>query len=190
MHNLALIGTNVSKSLSAPIYEQLGKKYNVDLNYEHLNISPDNLEESIKELTSGKYRGVNITSPYKSKVFQLLKDRAQFDEFSQQIGNSNTYLIEGENISGFNTDLYGIQQCLTNINLDHKKILIIGAGDVVKTMIHALSPYEKNIMIMNRTDRRQEFSPGIEFIAPVNDLREFDMVIKCTPEQKSYQLQP
>ena len=102
-------------------------------------------------LRDGNLDGINITVPYKKDFVQLV------DSLSLEAKETNSvntiYSVDGKLI-GHNTDIAGfelsIRHCKYNAN--KKKVLIIGAGGVVSSIIVALKRMNvEKIFIKNRT---------------------------------------
>ena len=72
MKKFFVIGNKVSKSLSPTIFNYWFKKHNIDAHYGHLELNDKNFESKIKELlTKRDLAGLNITIPYKEKIFSF-----------------------------------------------------------------------------------------------------------------------
>ena len=98
----------------------------------------------------------------------------------------NTIILEKGNLIGHNTDIVGFDKAIKtlNYNMQDKKILILGAGGVVPSIIFALKEMDVfKITISNRTKKKAE-DLKILFknlnIIEWGNLLDFDVVINAT----------
>ena len=98
----------------------------------------------------------------------------------------NTIYLKDDKIKGHNTDVSGFEYSIKdlNINMSNKKVLIIGAGGVVSSILFALNKMSLNkIFITNRTRKKAEdlkmFFKNL-IIVEWGDIPDFDMVINAT----------
>ena len=93
-----LLGEHLPHSFSPQIHMCLGNE-----DYHLFETAPENLE---KFLTSGKFKGINVTIPYKKAVIPFL------DEISaeaRKIGAVNTIAVRDGKLCGDNTDYFGFK---------------------------------------------------------------------------------
>ncbi|MGM9643095.1 MAG: shikimate kinase [Eubacteriales bacterium] len=119
-----LIGEKLSHSFSKEIHEAL-----TDYEYELCELAPEELADF---LGNRDFCGINVTIPYKEKVIPFL------DEISlaaRKIGAVNTIKNVDGKLVGDNTDFYGMREMIVRagIELDGKKVLILGTGGTSKT---------------------------------------------------------
>ncbi len=119
-----LIGEKLSHSFSKEIHEAL-----CDYEYEICELAPDEVAPFLKKRD---FCGINVTIPYKEKVIPYL------DEVSlaaRKIGAVNTIKNVDGRLIGDNTDFYGMREMIVRagIELDNKKVLILGTGGTSKT---------------------------------------------------------
>ena len=126
---------------------------------------------------------MNITVPFKNKIIEYL------DELSDEAKNTqsvNTIYKSNGKIVGHNTDITGFELALRHTKYDAqgKKILILGAGGVVSSIIVALNSLKvSKIKLMNRTaDNALRIKEKFSDIEVVNwgDSCDFDMIINAT----------
>jgi len=157
--SFGIIGKPLSHSLSPLLHNFWFKKYNVSANYSLLEISPDEIEQTIKRIRKKELQGINVTVPYKQAVIPFL-DLLVGD--AKETLSVNTIMLNEEGkIVGDNTDVYGFEQGfiskLKNQNLEQSKVLILGAGGVTSSVIYALSKKKiKQIFVSNRTLKKAE----------------------------------
>lgn len=80
--------------------------------------------------------GVNVTIPYKEEILQFLTEK---NEIVNDTHACNCIKIDGEIISGFNTDVIGFRKSLEpKLKSHHKKALILGTGGAAKAVSYVL----------------------------------------------------
>ena len=93
--------------------------------------------------------------------------------------------MSNDKIIGDNTDVYGFEQSLKDLNFHglNKTAFILGAGGVVSSVVIALNNLGvKNIVISNRTKNKAE-ALAKDYNLVVSDwgkIVDFDIVINCT----------
>lgn len=126
MEKFALIGYPLGHSMSPVIHRELFKINNISASYELMEISPDNLNSSIKELKA--LNGFNVTIPHKINIIDSL-DR--LSNRAELFGAVNT--VENKNgvLTGHNTDCAGFLKAfdMTGITLGGN-VLVCGSGGV------------------------------------------------------------
>ena len=78
---------------------------------------------------------------------------------AQKTQSVNTIYLENNKVIGHNTDIGGFEMSIqkSNINLLNKKVLILGAGGVVPSIIYALIKMKvSKIIVANRTKEKAE----------------------------------
>lgn len=126
MKKFALIGEKLSHSYSAIIHRRFFELAGLDCEYDLIEIEKENFEKDFLNI-SQNYSGINVTIPYKKTVIDRL-DR--MDDISRKIGAVNTVTFSNGEISGTNTDYYGLKLTLlkNNIDLKGKRAVILGTG--------------------------------------------------------------
>lgn len=153
MKKLLLIGDNISYSLSPLIHNSALDYFNLssEIKYELLQISPLNFNEKIKEILKDEtIIGFNVTTPYKHNIINFLDD---VEPFVKNCKSCNVVVKDKNKWIGKNTDAYGFIMPLLKrkIDLNSKKILIFGAGGVVRAILFLLINYPiEKITIINR----------------------------------------
>ncbi|MDZ4121849.1 MAG: hypothetical protein U1C33_05475, partial [Candidatus Cloacimonadaceae bacterium] len=144
------------------------------------------------------FKGLNITSPLKEKVYELVQDR---DASAVSVSGTNCLVLSyhdqlNENycnhIKAFNTDAEGILGALSSYicRLPEEEklcILILGAGGAARAAISALKPYSARIIVLNRTLAKAE-KLGREYDLESGSLKDFaryisraDLIINTIP---------
>ncbi len=133
---LALIGDPVSHSLS-PIMQNAAIQYlGLDLIYIAIPCKNEDLEIVVNSLKKMNCKGLNITIPFKQKVFDIC---SEISPIAKKVKAINTLkLTENKNWIGTNTDIDGFIYPLKNLNLVKKSSLILGSGGAARSVIQGL----------------------------------------------------
>lgn len=150
-----LIGHPVSHSLSPQIHNAAFKALNLNYAYLTFDVRVDELENAIRGLKALGATGFNITIPHKIRAVRFLDE---LDEMAEKAGAVNTVVIKNEKLFGYNTDVYGVEESLRNLDLPKSKpALVIGAGGAAKAVLVALLNLGfRRFVIANRTIRKAE----------------------------------
>ncbi len=164
-----LIGEKLSHSFSKEIHEAL-----CDYEYEICELAP---AEVAPFLEKRDFCGINVTIPYKEKVIPYL------DEISvaaRKIGAVNTIKNVNGRLIGDNTDFYGMREMIlrAGIELDDKKVLILGTGGTSKTARAVAADLRAKEIIVVSRNKSENAVTYEEAIALHNDA---DIIINTTP---------
>ena len=112
-----LLGEHLTHSFSPQIHKALGND-----NYNLFEVAPENLE---KFLTDRKFKGINVTIPYKKSVIPYLEE---ISPEAEKIGAVNTIVVRDGKLCGFNTDYFGFKYMIekSKIDVNNKKIFFKG----------------------------------------------------------------
>ena len=152
----AVIGNPIEHSLSPKLHNHWIKENNINATYNKIKLEKNEVKNFIQDIKKQKIIGCNVTVPYKKTVIPFL------DKLSQEAGKTqsvNTIIFENGNLVGHNTDIFGFEKAIRNLNynMKNKKILILGAGGVVSSIIYALNKMNVlNIFVCNRTKNKAE----------------------------------
>ena len=186
--SFAIIGNPVAHSLSPVLHNYWFKKYNIEANYDLINLEEKDLGIVISKIKKKELNGINVTLPYKQKVIPFI-DRLVND--AENTKSVNTIFLDEDNLLiGENTDVFGLQAGYLKeiINPENKKALIIGAGGVSPSVIFSLQKSKiKNISITNRTHEKSiflkknfDFLNILEWKNLKNEIINFDIIINAT----------
>ena len=134
MKRLAVIGKDVSQSVSPQIHGFIAERMGVEITYEKLSISEEQFEMRADELFT-RYDGFNVTIPYKLTVIPHLKE-VKGD--ARVFGAVNTVLTATR--QGFNTDGLGfaLMLKLNGIEVKGATALLLGAGGAGRSVAKKL----------------------------------------------------
>jgi len=171
MKKYLVIGNPIEHSLSPKIHNFWLKKHNINAVYEKEKLELLDLKELVSRVKDGEVDGVNITTPFKNSIIQHLDKAIDYSRNVQKLPSDtywgdnllphsvNTIFKKGKLVLGANTDTTGFLQSLqvNDINVKNKKILILGSGGVVQSIIFILKTQGvKKIYLTNRTKSKAE----------------------------------
>ena len=183
MKKYLVIGNPIEHSLSPKLHNYWIKVNRINAIYEKKKLNEDEIKDLILQIKEKKVYGVNVTVPFKNKVIPYLDKLTPESESTQSV---NTIYLNNNHIVGHNTDIYGFEMSIkkTNYNLEGKKILILGSGGVVPSIIFTLKKMKvSKIIVSNRTKKRAEKLKDLfQDLNIVNwgEVPNFDMVINAT----------
>ena len=183
MKKYVVIGNPIEHSLSPLLHNYWIKKNNIKATYDKMLVDGKDLESIVLRVKNNDIQGVNVTVPYKNEIIPFIDILSPEAESTQSV--NTIYLREGKTI-GHNTDIAGFELSLKKIKYDtnNKKILILGAGGVVPSIIFALNKMNvSSIIVSNRTkakaiDLKKNFQ-NLEVIEWGN-IPDVDMIINAT----------
>ncbi len=183
MKKYLVIGNPIDHSLSPKLQNWWLKENNIDATYDKIKLEVHEIQNFTQEIKEQKIAGCNVTVPFKKTVIPFL------DRLSPEAGQTqsvNTITYDNGDLVGHNTDIAGFDCAIKKLdfNVEGKKVLILGAGGVVPSIIFALQKMNvQEITISNRTKEKAE-NLRVLFnnikILEWGDLTDFHMVINAT----------
>ena len=183
MKKYLVIGNPIDHSLSPKLHNYWIKNNNIDAIYEKQKLNEDEIENLIFKVKEKKLNGINVTIPFKKIVIPHLDQLSLEAQSTQSV---NTIYLNDNKVVGHNTDISGFELGIKNLKFEAtgKKILILGAGGVVPSIIFALNKMKvSGIFLSNRTKNRAEsLKSSFKNIEIVDwgDIPDFDMIINAT----------
>ena len=189
---LALIGNPVSHSLS-PIMQNAAIQYlGLDLIYIAIPCKNEDLEIVVHSLKKMNCKGLNITIPFKQKVFNFC---SEISPVAKKVKAINTLkLQDNEYWSGTNTDVDGFIYPLKKLNLIKKNAIILGSGGAARSVIQGLIDLKlSKITIISRNKNSlneliNNFKNEIKIEGMLNTnteidklIQEIDLIVNTTP---------
>tara|TARA_B100000902_G_scaffold273305_1_gene259218 strand:- start:5042 stop:5830 length:789 start_codon:yes stop_codon:yes gene_type:complete len=189
MKKFLVIGNPIEHSLSPILHNYWIKKNNIKATYNKMLVDRKDIENIVLKIKKNDIHGANITVPYKNEIIPFIDQLSPEAEATQSV--NTIYLSEGK-IIGHNTDIAGFELSLKKIKYDtnNKKILILGAGGVVPSIIFALNKMNvSSITVCNRTkskaiDLKKTFQ-SLE-VTDWGNIPDFDMIINATSVGLNY----
>ena len=178
-----VIGNPVNHSLSPKLQNYWLKENNINALYDKIKLNENDLENFIKDIRQQKITGCNVTVPFKQAVIPFL-DKLSPEALQTQ--SVNTIIFNDGSLVGHNTDISGFTKAIQSLgfNLRGKKVLILGAGGVVPSIIFALNKMGvSKIIVSNRTRQKAENLKNLfENLKTIEwgNIEYFDMIINAT----------
>lgn len=138
MADYGLIGKKLGHSFSAIIHNKMG------YDYELFELEETQVESFV---CSRKLKGFNVTIPYKQTVMPYLD---VIDSSAQAVGAVNTVVNNNGVLTGYNTDVYGMDYALTSskIEVKGKKVLVLGSGGTSLTAVALMKMKEAGQVVV------------------------------------------
>lgn len=133
--NLAVIGKDVSGSLSPEMHAFIAQRMGNNVSYKKISVPEEEFESSVDGLFK-TLDGFNVTIPYKLSVIPHLEKIA---DDAEVFGAVNT--VKTDVKTGFNTDGMGFALMLKNNGVDvfGKSVLLLGAGGAGRSVAKKLT---------------------------------------------------
>ena len=183
MKKFLVIGNPIEHSLSPTLHNYWIKNNGIDAIYEKQKLDESELEQIIEDIKKKKINGVNVTVPFKKAIIPFLDELSVEAEKTQSV---NTLYLKNKKVVGHNTDIIGFETSIEKSKYDvvNKKVLILGAGGVVPSIIFALNKMKvSKIIISNRTkEKAQSLKKDFKNIEIIEwgEVSNFDMIINAT----------
>jgi len=145
-----LIGDPVEHSLSPCLQNAAFRSLGLDFVYVAFRVEKDRLGAAIDGMRSLGILGLNVTMPHKISVVQYLDE---LDETAKSVGSVNTIMNKGGKLVGSTSDGRGALEALRHggIEPSAKKVVILGAGGVSRSISWTLAEEARELVILNRT---------------------------------------
>jgi shikimate dehydrogenase len=183
MKKFLVIGNPIDHSLSPKLHNYWIKKNKINAIYEKQKIENSDLEKLLFQIKEKKIDGINVTVPFKNSIIPFIDELTLEAKATKSV---NTIYLENNRVIGHNTDIGGFETSIykSNVDLANKKILILGAGGVVPSIIYALTKMKvSEITLSNRTKEKAEnLKKHFKDIKIIKwgDIVDFDMIINAT----------
>ena len=183
MKKYLVIGNPINHSLSPKLHNYWIKKNNINAVYEKKKVNEKDLENIICQIKNKNIQGINVTVPFKNVIIPYLDSLSPEANATQSV---NTVYLNGDKVIGHNTDIAGFELSLKKIkyNVSNKKVLILGAGGVVPSIIFAL--YKMKVSLITICNRTREKAENLKklfkdiIITDWGNISNFDLIINAT----------
>ena len=183
MKEYLVIGNPITHSLSPELHNYWIRENGINGIYNKKQLNEKDLKEFFLKIKNKEINGANITTPFKKDVISYVDQLSLEAEKTQSV---NTVYLKNNKIIGHNTDIDGFELAIKDANYDTegKKVLILGAGGVVPSVIFALYKMKVlSVTISNRTKTKavnlKSLFNDIE-IVDWGEASNFDMIINAT----------
>lgn len=179
MLKLAVIGKDVSQSVSPQIHQYIFKRLGKACTYDAVSIAPQDFSARAEKLFE-TYDAFNVTIPFKQEIIPYLRE---LREDAQSFQAVNTVLSRER--AGYNTDGKGFLLMLQNAGIDvrGKEALVLGAGGAGRSCVKKLTEAGAKVFVFERfSERLDEVYREFGNFTPLKrvPLRPFDIVFNCT----------
>ena len=166
-----------------PHSKLLAKRNNINATYDKIKLEDHEIKNFIQDIKEQKVAGCNVTVPFKKTVIPFLDKLSPEADQTLSVNKFTFYfgdlVVHNRSIFGFDTAIKKL-----NFSVKGKRVLILGAGGVVSSIIYALKNMRVHeIIISNRTREKAE-SFRVLFknlkVLEWGKLIDFDMVINAT----------
>ncbi|MBQ7079706.1 MAG: shikimate dehydrogenase [Fibrobacter sp.] len=160
---LCIFGHPVAHSKSPAMHNALFDALGINAAYLPYAPEPENFAKAIEGFKAMKFRGANVTIPYKTEFFNADGSARLVDELSEIskfTGSVNTLYwkdgIVGGTLCGTTTDPYGCVRNLeeNGVSPSNKKIALLGNGGAAKAIAYTLVEQQNNLTIVCRTQEK------------------------------------
>ena len=172
MNFFSVIGNPIKHSLSPLIHNTANIVLNLDASYGRILL--DKKEDLENVFLDFYLSGANITLPFKEKAFEIANE---VRGIAKDIKALNTLVLDSNSLIGYNTDAMGFYKTLESKQF--KNALILGAGGSAKAVAFILKQKGVNVSILNRSDRKSEFSE-FNFFLDSREIENTDLIINAT----------
>ena len=150
MELYTIFGNPVSHSKSPLIHNSVFQKYAPNKRFtKTLLIDGSKLREVYQKL---RISGASVTVPHKEIAYRVCDE---VRGIAKKIGAVNCIVSEKGKLVGYNTDVYGFLDSISEWN-DIEKVLIIGAGGTARALTIGFLERDWDITIVNRSEKRLE----------------------------------
>lgn len=106
--------------------------------YVPFKVNPDQLGQAVQSLKTLNIAGANVTVPYKEAVMPFMD---VLSEGATIIGATNTIVLKGDVLKGYNTNAIGVMDALEDAGFDAggKRALVFGTGGIAKAVVFILN---------------------------------------------------
>ncbi|HYR03992.1 MAG TPA: shikimate dehydrogenase [Nitrososphaerales archaeon] len=188
-----VVGEDVSRSPSPAMMNAAFRSSEIDARYTAVSVLEAGFPREFRRLMSSRFKGMNVTMPFKTAVIPLL---AGLDPVATRIQSVNT--VKGDEDGrylGYSTDPDGILKPLQAIpaTLDVRNAMLIGAGGAARAFCEAMNRMgcvDVAVAVRN-VERAREFVRGMEgafprmnlTLASMENLRHLnhDLVFNASP---------
>ncbi len=180
-YTCGIIGYPLKNPRSIKIWKKYFKEHKINSDMVAFNIKPRfflNFLNNIKKKEN--FLAMAVTMPYKKKIIKFLDN---VDNFAEKTNSVNLVLKKQNKLIGFNTDIFGANECFKKIIKNYEKIIIIGIGGTGQAIFNYLfSTYKKKKFIL--VSKKFKFkSRRVKIIKNLNKkiLNKKSFIFNCSP---------
>lgn len=178
-----VIGHPIKHSLSPLIHNAAYQA--TKQNYTYLAFDVAELNEAVKAMKTLDIKQYAVTIPYKVEIIDYLD---YVDPMAKKIQAVNTVINRDGKLYGYNTDLDGVELTFKKhkINLHNKKIVMIGAGGIARTIGAVIKKAGGCVTVFDSAPEKSLALSKLIYcqrdsLENLNDHRDYDILINATP---------
>lgn len=150
--HLGVIGHPLGHTMSPLMHTTAITMAGIPYDYGVFDVVEEMVEPLLVSLRKRNFRGANVTVPYKKTVMPYLDT---ISDEAVAIGAVNTIVNDDGILTGYNTDILGVQYSLREYEdaIRGNDVAVFGAGGAARSVLFALSTFfaPRSITIINRT---------------------------------------
>lgn len=181
MYKLAILGNPVAHSLSPTIWQLFAKQCDINLEYNKIHVELGDFATTAEKFFTNGGLAMNVTSPFKPEAFAFANNHS-----SRSLQTANLLIKRNQQIFADNTDGIGLVNDIIqthNTSLKNSKVLIIGSGGVIHSILPSIieqSPQHIALLMRdyNKLNNYQQY--GKQIYAFDNSIS-YDIIINTTP---------
>ena len=178
---MALVGWPVGHSLSPFLWEGVGRRRGLEIEYARYPVEPGD-EDTWEALWSSDLDGFNVTAPHKERAARRCD---ALSPAAERIGAVNTVIRSGARWTGHTTDGYGFVRGILAVSepLKGRSVAVLGTGGAGRSVSRAAAEAGADVTLVSRFPSRVprgcEELPRIDWEELAS--RRFDVVVNATP---------
>lgn len=145
-----LIGADINRSYAPRIYNAIFEELGLLAVYIPFSATKEKLLSALPVLRSD-FSGFNVSAPFRHNILSQLDS---VDDSASRAGAANTILVEDSKLIGHNTEMVGFERSLIGFvgSLYDKDVLLVGAGDVARSVANVLLEKGAFLTIISRNN--------------------------------------
>ena len=178
---MALVGWPVGHSLSPLLWEGVGRRRGLTLEYARYPVEPGD-EDAWEALWVSDLAGFNVTAPHKERAAERCD---ALSPAAERIGSVNTVIRTGGRWTGHTTDGYGFVRGVLAASepLKGRTAAVLGTGGAGRSIARAAADAGAEVTLVSRFPTR--VPRGCEDLARIDweglADRAFDVLVNATP---------
>ncbi len=179
---LGLAGWPVAHSLSPELWEAVGARRGIDVEYARIPVRPDD-EDAWESLWASDLAAFNVTAPYKDRAAGRCET---LDPAARRIGAANTIVRRAGAWVGHSTDGYGFARSVLAVQepLRDRRVVVLGTGGGGRAVAVASAAAGADVALVSRDPSREPQGcadlPRGEW-GSIEELAPLDILVNATP---------
>jgi shikimate dehydrogenase len=180
--HLALVGWPVGHSLSPLLWEGVGRRRGLAIEYGRYPVEPGD-EDAWEALWVSDLHAFNVTAPHKERAAARCE---ALSPAAERIGAVNTVIRSGDDWIGHTTDGYGFVRGVLAADepLKGREVAVLGTGGAGRSVAQAAVDAGAEVTLVSRFPSR--VPPGCEELPRIDwealaESPVFDVVVNATP---------